>query len=166
MLRKAREKASRKAKSEAIPSTETRLNHGACRENDNLANGRWRPARFTRMNTLRWFLVIATALATIGFLALLTLADGFRRSFGASENGPWMALLPLLAAGLFLAALLWPEPRALRHAAAVVVLILTAGSIWILRESAFIGSVGLLYSGLWGLWYWQAVWQQASGPVP
>ncbi len=118
------------------------------------------------MNALRWFLVIATALAAIGFVALLTLADGFRRSFGASENGPWVAVLPILAAGLLLAALLWPEPRALRHAAAVAVLILAACSVWVLRESAFVGSLGLVYSGLWGLWYWRVVWQQAGGPAP
>lgn len=118
------------------------------------------------MNTLRWLLVVGTASAMIGFIALLIVADGFRRSFGASENGPLVAILPLIAMLLFLGALLWPEQRALRHAAAVMALILVGLSIWVFRESVFVGSLGLIYSGLWGLWYWQEVWQAGNAHSP
>ena len=117
------------------------------------------------MNALRWFLAVSTASAMIGFIVLLTLADGFRRSFGASENGPWVAILPLVMALLFLGALVWPEPKALRHVAAITALILAGLSIWVFRESAFVGSLGLIYSGLWGFWYWQAVWQAGNGQL-
>lgn len=110
------------------------------------------------MNTLRWFLAASTTLAMIGFVVLLIIADGFRRSFGASENGPLVAILPLTVMMLFLGALLWPEQRALRHVAAIMSLILVGLSIWVLQESFFIGFLGLIYSVLWGLWYWQ-VWQ-------
>lgn len=114
------------------------------------------------MNALRWLMMIGTAAAMIGFVALLALADGFRRSFGASENGPLVAILPLMTGLLFLGALLWPEQRALQHVAAITALILAGLSIWVLQESGFVGSVGLIYSGLWGLWYWHEVWR--TGP--
>lgn len=102
------------------------------------------------MNTLRWFLLVCTALALVGFIALLTIADGFRRSFGASEHGPLLVILPLAVALVFLGALVWPEPKALRHIAAVMALILAGLSLRVFQESAFIGSLGLVYSGLWG----------------
>lgn len=117
------------------------------------------------MNTLRWILVVGTASAMIGFIVLLTIADGFRRSFGASEHGPLVAILPLIAALLFLGALVWPEPKALRHVAAVMALILAGLSIWVFQESAFIGSLGLIYSGLWGFWYWRVVWQAGNAQL-
>lgn len=116
------------------------------------------------MNTLRWVLASATALATIGFVALLVVAEGFRRSFGATENGPWTIGLPLAVMLLFLAALLLPGQRVLLHIAAALALALIGCSIWVLRESAFIGTMGLLYAGLWCAWYWHTAWQQAATP--
>jgi hypothetical protein len=77
-----------------------------------------------------------------------------------------LAILPVLMALLFLCALMLPEPQALRHAAAVMAVVLAGLSLWVFRETAFIGSLGLIYSGLWGLWYWQAVWQAGTGQVP
>lgn len=62
------------------------------------------------MTPLRWALALLAALGGVGWLALLGLANGFRRSFGASANGPLVTLLPALAAlGLLLFALapLW-----------------------------------------------------------
>lgn len=118
------------------------------------------------MNTLRWVLIIATAATLIGFIALLMMADGFRRSFGASEHGPLFAVLPILMGLVLLCALILTEPQVLRHVAAVMALILAGLSIWVFRETAFIGSLGLIYSGLWGLWYWQAVWHAGNGHLP
>jgi hypothetical protein len=113
------------------------------------------------MNSLRWTLATATALLTISFVALLILADGFRNSFGASENEPWIAGLPLAVMFIFLASLLLPKLRALLHVTATTALALTGCSLWVLQESIFVGTMGLLYAGLWGSWYWHTVWQQA-----
>lgn len=118
------------------------------------------------MNTLRWFLLVCTALALVGFIALLTIADRFRRSFGASEHGPLLVILPLAVALVFLGALVWPEPKALRHIAAVMALILAGLSLRVFQESAFIGSLGLVYSGLWGVWYWRMALQAGNAQVP
>jgi hypothetical protein len=114
------------------------------------------------MNALRWFLASITALVTIGFVVLLVVADGFRRSFGASENGPLIVVLPLTVMLLLLASLLLPGQRVLLHVAAAVALVLVGCSVWVLGESAFVGSMGLLYSGLWWAWYWHAAWQQGA----
>ncbi len=114
------------------------------------------------MNALRWLLVASTALVTIGFVVLLVVADGFRRSFGASENGPLVVGLPLAMMLLFLASLLLPGQRMLLHVAAAGALVLAGCSVWVLRESAFMGVMGLLYSGLWWTWYWQAAWRQGA----
>lgn len=111
------------------------------------------------MNTLRWLLVACTGSTLIGFSVLLMIAGGFRRSFGASEHGPLITLLPFVVALIFLGALVWPEPRLLRQVAAIMALFLAGWSFWVLQESAFVGSLGLIYSGLWGFWYWRAVWQ-------
>jgi hypothetical protein len=116
------------------------------------------------MNALRWSLAFATALVTIGFVVLLVLADGFRRSFGASENGPLLIGLPLTAMLLFLASLLLPGQRMLLHVAAALALALAGCSVWVLRESVFVGTMGLLYSGLWWVWYWHTAWRQVATP--
>ena len=108
------------------------------------------------MNALRWSLAFVTAAAMIGYAVLLVAADGFRRSFGASENGPLVAGLPLAVMLLFLASLALPEQRALLHATAAVALVVAGCSIWVLQESAFVGITGLLYCGLWLAWYWPA----------
>ena len=116
------------------------------------------------MQILRWILVSSTALVAAGFLGLLAVADGFRRSFGASENGPWTVVVPLTVMLLFLAALLVPGQRMLLHVAAVVAVVLAAASVWTLRESVFIGLMGLLYSAAWWVWYWSTAWRQPGAP--
>jgi hypothetical protein len=116
------------------------------------------------MGALRWILASATAMVAMGFVALLVVADGFRRSFGASENGPFTVVLPVTGMLVFLASLLWPGQRMLLHVAAAMALALAACSVWILRESVFVGVMGLLYSGLWGAWYWHAAWMRAAAP--
>ncbi len=114
---------------------------------------------------LRWILGIVTALVGGGWLALVVLADGFRRSFGASENGPLIAIGPMLVAALLLASLVAPGQRFLLHSTAVVVVAMALGSLWLLTESTGLGVSGLLYCGLWFLFYWRAGWTPAAMPI-
>jgi len=116
------------------------------------------------MNILRWMLAAGTALVAAGFVALLVMADSFRRSFGASDNGPLVMAVPLAVMAVFLASLLLPGQRVLLHVAAAVALGLAACSVWIMRESVFLGVMGLLYAGLWSAWYWHTAWTRAAAP--
>lgn len=114
------------------------------------------------MNALRWILAAVTALVALGFVALLVWAEGFRRSFGASAHGPVVAGAPLAVMAVVLASLLWPEQRALLHVAALVVLAVAALCVWLLRESVFLGTTGLLFGILWAAWYRHAAWAAAG----
>jgi len=114
------------------------------------------------VDVLRWALATVTALVAVGFVALLVFADGFRRSFGASANGPLTIGVPLAVMLLVLASLLWPGQRMLLHVTAVTVLGVAACSVWVLNESVFVGAAGLLFSGLWSLWYWHAAWASSA----
>jgi hypothetical protein len=114
------------------------------------------------MSALRWILASATVLVMVGFIALLGFADSFRRSFGASENGPLLALLPVTAILVFLAGLIFPRQRALLHVAATLALALVVCAVWVLQESVFVGVTGLLYSALYLVWYWHAAWTRAT----
>jgi len=109
------------------------------------------------MQTLRWILGTITALGTAGFLALVVFADGFRSSFGASENGPVKIGVTLLVQAALLASIAAPSQKLLLHGVALIVLALVAGSLWIIRESIFAGATGLTYCGLWLGYYWQAI---------
>ena len=112
------------------------------------------------MQALRWTLGIITALASAGFLALVVFGDGFRRSYGASENGALKVGVSLVVQAALLASIVAPGQRMLLHGVAVVVALLIAGCLWIYRESAFAGTTGLAYCGMWVGYYWQAVWGQ------
>lgn len=109
------------------------------------------------MQALRTLLSIVTVLATIGFCALLFFGDGFRRSFGASENGALKVIVTLVVQGALLASLALPSQRWLLHAVAVIVIALLAASIWVFRQSAFVGITGVGYCGLWLGYYFQAL---------
>jgi len=52
----------------------------------------------------------------------------------------------------------------LLHVTAAVVLALAACSVWVLRESVFLGVCGVLFSGLWLLWYWQSAGANSVPP--
>src|SRR3954463_14636966 len=112
------------------------------------------------MQSLRWTLGIITALATAGFLALVVFGDGFRRSYGASENGTLKVGISLVVQAALLASIVAPAQRVLLHTVAIIVALLIAGCLWIYRESAFAGTTGLAYCGMWVGYYWQAVWGQ------
>jgi hypothetical protein len=112
------------------------------------------------MQALRWIIGIITALGAAGFLALVVFGDGFRRSYGASENGLFKVGVTLVIQAALLASIAAPNQRLLLHSVAVVVVSLIAGCLWIYRESAFVGTTGLAYCGMWLGYYWQAVWGQ------
>lgn len=103
----------------------------------------------------RW-LVAVTALAGVGFVALLALADDFRRSFGASENGPLVAIIPLVVLAALLAGLLFPGQKGLVHVGAAAAVAVAVGGVWVMRESVATGSLGLVYCALWLSWYFAA----------
>ncbi|MEO6002763.1 MAG: hypothetical protein ABIZ04_06780 [Opitutus sp.] len=109
------------------------------------------------MSTLRIILTYVTLLATAGFCALIVFGDGFRRSFGASENSGWKVAVILLVQAALLASLAMPKQRMVLHAVAVVLIGLLAGSFWLFRQSAFVGLTGVGYCGLWLGYYYQAV---------
>ena len=118
------------------------------------------------MTTIRWILILVTAVASLGLAALMVIGGGFRKSFGASDE-PKLAEILVIAfcAGLWLSLFL-PSHRPLMHLVAVTVGLAAAGSVWILRESAFMGCLGLGYCGLWFGYYWMAVWSQSGTPTP
>jgi hypothetical protein len=117
------------------------------------------------MSFLRWSLLAATVVVGLGFVALAVLGGGFRRSFGASDTHPLVVLLPSLALVLFLTSLLFPGQRPLLHTVAVLDLGLAAASLWLLRETAFGGCLGLGYAGLWFAYYWLAAWSSHPHPT-
>jgi hypothetical protein len=118
------------------------------------------------MTTLRWILGTVAALVGGGFTLLFLASNGLRRSFGASENNPLIAILPLLALGLLLAALVTPTQRTLLHMAAVAAAALAGFSIWMLvRESATVMWLSLVYLALWFGFYWLAAWKPLPLPI-
>jgi multisubunit Na+/H+ antiporter MnhG subunit len=114
-------------------------------------------ARRKAMQTLRWILGLTTGVTTAGFFALVIFGDGFRRSFGASENGSLKVGVIILVLAALIASLVAPNQRLLMHGVAILVILLLTGSAWVCRESAFVGTTGLAYCALWFGYYWQAV---------
>ena len=109
------------------------------------------------MMALRWTLGLTTALIGGAYLFLFLVSNGFRRSFGASENHPLLAILPLAAAALLLAGLLFPAQKLLLHLAAVAAVGLVCFCAWMLvKESATVLWFALLYLAAWFCFYWQA----------
>ncbi|MFN8548260.1 MAG: hypothetical protein U0527_09950 [Candidatus Eisenbacteria bacterium] len=105
------------------------------------------------MIALRWALGIVTSLFLVAWIALVAFGNSYRRSFGASENGPLLTLAPLLLVTVLLAGLCWPEKRALLHTGAALAVLLLAASTWLLRQSAFGGTLGIFYAAAWLLFY-------------
>ncbi len=112
------------------------------------------------MQALRWTLGTLTAFGTAGFVALVLFGDGFRRSYGASENGSLKVWVTLIVQGALLASIAAPNQRLLLHGVAVIVVALIACCLRVYRESVFVGTSGLAYCGLWLGYYWQAIYRQ------
>ena len=109
------------------------------------------------MQGLRWTLGILTLIATGGWVTLAIIGGGFRRSFGASDNGQWMIVVPVLVAALVIASLLAPERRALLHGVAVIMVLLMIGCLVIARETAFVATLGIVYALGWLTYYYRVL---------
>ena len=109
------------------------------------------------MTGLRWTLGVVATLFAAGWALLVAVAGGFRRSFGASETGWWVGVVPVVAAALALASVVWPERRALLHATAVAMAALLGACVWVARDAPFVATLGVLYVAAWGLFYYHAV---------
>jgi hypothetical protein len=116
------------------------------------------------MIALRWTLILVTALTGAGWILLALWADSFRRSFGASPTAALTVVLPAAFLALMLAALLLPEVRWLQHVAAAAAVVAAVACGFFLAESVFVGSVGLVYIGLWLLHYWHGVQGMPAPP--
>ena len=112
------------------------------------------------MLALRWVLGITLGLLAGSFLTLFLLGNVFRRSFGASDINPVLALVPLLAGGVLFASLVFPGMRPLLHLAALAAIGLTGFCLWqLLAESAPVMVFGLIYLAAWFLYYWMVAWR-------
>ena len=109
------------------------------------------------MYGLRWTLLIVTALVAVGWIALLAFADGFRRSFGASDNALWKLIGPLFVMAALLASLTLPGQRVVQHSVAGLAVALAVGCGWLFRQSPGLSITGLIYLGLWFVYYWHAL---------
>jgi hypothetical protein len=111
------------------------------------------------MNILRWILGTISVLFGGGFVALFVISNGFRRSFGASENNPLLVILPLAAVALLFAGLVAPSNRILLHVGAVAAVALVAFCVWqMITESATVLWLALLYIALWFVFYGSKAW--------
>lgn len=107
---------------------------------------------------IRWILGIVITLLCGGFLFLFMVSNGFRRSFGASENNPLAAILPLIAAAILCGGVVFPTQTILLHAGAVASLGLVGFCVWQLYyEAATVMWYGLFYLALWLFFYWRTV---------
>ena len=111
------------------------------------------------MTALRWILGSIAAAVAGAWVAFVVLAEGFRRSFGASPRGPAAALLPALVAGLVVLTLAAPERRPLLHFVAALLVTLVAGCALIAREAPVVAAGGALFAAAWLCFYWSAAWR-------
>ena len=110
------------------------------------------------MNALRWILGAIAILCGGGLVLLTVIGNGFRRSFGASEQNLWWTVLPSLGFLLLVAALVFPGSKPLLHAAALAAGVLMALCIWQLTvETAFPLWCGVVYLALWLVYYGMAL---------
>jgi len=114
------------------------------------------------MNGLRWTIGLLTAVAVAGWIALNVIGGGFRRSFGASDNSAVLVPVGLIAAALIVASVVWPQYRALMHVVALIMLGLAVASVFLLRDTIFVGSLALFYVISWFVFYYRVVWATST----
>jgi amino acid permease len=102
---------------------------------------------------------VIAALFAVGWVALMAVADSFRRSFGASPKGALVGVLPVVVAVVVLASLCWPGSRALLHVTAVLVAALVVACVLLARAAPFVATLGLAYAAAWLAFYWRAAWR-------
>lgn len=101
---------------------------------------------------------VSAALGGLGWILLAIAASDFRRSFGASEVGAIRLVALPIALVFVIVTVVLPGNRTLLHVAAAVLLVALVGSALILRESVFVGSVGVLFFGAWFFFYGRTAW--------
>jgi hypothetical protein len=115
------------------------------------------------VTTLRWILGLIIALLGGGYVILLVVSNGLRKSFGASETNPLLVVLPLVAVAVLAAALVWPANRTLLHIAAIAAVGLIGFCVWqMISESVTVLWFGIIYLVAWLVFYWQAAWQTVT----
>ena len=105
---------------------------------------------------LRWTLSIVTVIVALGLVALAIVGGGFRRSFGASDNGV-MTALPVLVGAMIVASLLWPQLRPLLHGVAVLMVGIVMGAVFISRQASVVASLAIVYASAWLFFYYRQV---------
>lgn len=117
------------------------------------------------MNILRWILGSITILFGGGFMFLMIIGNGFRKSFGASDTSPLVVVLPLLGFLLLFGAILFPGCKPLLHAAAVAALSLVCFCLWIIfKEGDAPMWLAVIYLVGWLAYYWLAAWRNIPQP--
>lgn len=117
------------------------------------------------MLTLRWILGLIALVLGGGCSVLVIVSNGFRRSFGASENNPLLMILPFVAMGLLFTSLIWPSHRWLLHAAALAAVGLAGFCVWqMVSEAATSLGFAIVYLLAWFVFYWHSAWQSSSVP--
>lgn len=117
------------------------------------------------MNTFRWVLGSITLLFGSGFVLLMIIGNGFRKSFGASENSLLSFLPAALAFILLFASIVCPTHRPLLHTAAIAAVGLVAYCFWlIVKEGDAPVSLALIYFTAWFSYYWLAAWRNPTLP--
>lgn len=110
------------------------------------------------MNVLRWTLAILLGGLGAGFLFLIMVANGFRKSFGSSAINPVLVALPFVAAAVLLAALISPTNRLLLNVAAVLAVGLIGLCVWqLVADAATVMWWAIAYLLLWLYFYWRTV---------
>jgi hypothetical protein len=97
------------------------------------------------MIVLRWLLGISASMAAAGWLLIAFIGNDVRRSFGASGVDSLTFFAPPVVLLLALLTVLQPAHRGMMHGAALVFALAAVGLVLVLRESLFIGVVGLLF---------------------
>lgn len=113
------------------------------------------------MTALRWLLGLSTGGVLFGTIVLTVVAANFRKSFGASPTSPLVVALPYLALAIMLAGVLFPGQRWVLHVGALTAAIL---AITCVVQMSGISLVGILYSGLWLVYYGFAAWRTPVTP--
>ena len=110
------------------------------------------------MIALRWVLGLVLVGLGSGFFILAMVANGFRKSFGASELNPLIPILPVAAMLVMLAGLIAPSNRMLMHVGAACAVGLIGFCVWqIVTDYGAVLWFALAYLAVWLYFYWHTV---------
>lgn len=106
---------------------------------------------------LRWTLGIVSVLVGVGWLVLAVLGNSFRSSFGASSVDLLTRVGPVIVMALVVASVAIPGTKMLLHVTAVVVAAACIGLVFLLRETVFVGTLGLAFCAAWFVFYARSI---------